>query len=67
MGGNETDMKVNEVPLPKNVPSLPKDSTLVKVAYSALNPVDYDMPAMPLAGRILNRMPCSDFAGTVIS
>ena len=67
VGGIEKNMKVNEVPLPKNATSLPKESTLVKVAYSTLNPVDYKMPEMPLVGRMMSRIPCSDFAGTVVS
>lgn len=60
-------MQVNDVPLPKNSTSLPKDSVLVKVAYSSLNPVDHKFPETPLIGRLIARVPGSDFAGSVVS
>jgi len=60
-------MKVNEIPLPTGSTSLPKDSTLIKVAYATLNPVDYKIAESYLAGRFITRTPGSDFAGQVVS
>lgn len=64
-GGIDKNMKVESVPLPKKAGSLPKDSTLVKVAYTTLNPVDYKIPEF--AGRFGPKITCVDFAGTVVS
>ena len=69
-GGIEKNVKLNSsTPLPKTAASLPKHSTVVKVAYSTLNPVDYKLPEMPIVGKFFSKpaIPCSDFAGTVVS
>lgn len=66
-GGIQAHFQVVDIPLPSQANSLPPDSTLVKVAYSSVNPVDYKFPETPLMGRFLNRIPCSDFSGTVVA
>lgn len=70
-GGIEKNLKVNpKALLPKTAKNLPKDSTLVKVHYSTVNPVDYKMPEAPLVGNYLfsrPAIPCGDFAGTVVT
>lgn len=60
-------MRVNHIPLPSGTASLPKDTTLIKVAYSTLNPVDYKFAETVLVGRFVTRTPGSDFAGEVVS
>ena len=69
-GGLEKNLKVNSnASLPKNANSLPKDSTLIKVAYTTLNPVDHKLPEMPLMGALWfskPAIPCADFSGTVV-
>jgi NADPH:quinone reductase-like Zn-dependent oxidoreductase len=56
-------------PLTKTAHSLPPNSTLVRVSYAALNPVDYKVPEMPLLGRLAfsSGIPGMDFAGTVVA
>lgn len=57
-------------PLPPDAISLPKDSTLVKVAYMSLNHIDYKLPEAPVVGsRMFTQptIPGRDFAGTVIA
>lgn len=59
---------ISTVPLPKNGTSLPKNSTLVKISYISINPVDYKLPEnfitrLSLGSKIL----CSDYAGTVVA
>lgn len=66
-GGIEKHMQVNNVPLPKGSASPPKDSTLVKVSYVTLNPVDYKFAETPIVQRLITRIPGTDFAGTVVS
>jgi len=56
--------------LPKNASSLPKNSTLVKVAYSTINPVDYKLPETPILRTLAfskPATPCLDFSGHVVS
>lgn len=44
-GGIEKNVKLNPAaPLPPNATGLGQDTTLVKVAYSSINPVDYKLP-----------------------
>nr|POE47253.1 zinc-type alcohol dehydrogenase-like protein c16a3.02c [Quercus suber] len=55
-------------PLPKNANSLPEESTLIKVAYTSVNPVDFKLIENPLLRLIVSsRVPCSDFSGTVVA
>ncbi|QIW96737.1 hypothetical protein AMS68_002255 [Peltaster fructicola] len=62
----EKNLKVNpKAPLPKTAHALRKDTTLVKVAYSSLNPVDYKVLESP-AGYILGGTPAVDIAGVVV-
>lgn len=69
--GIENDLKLNnEVPLPKNASNLPAGHTLVKVAYTSLNPFDYKVAETPLLGQYVlakPSIPCLDFSGTVVS
>lgn len=67
--GLERDLTLNsQAPLPKNANSLPEGWTLVRVAYSSLNAVDYKVPELPIVGgRLPTRTPCMDFSGTVVS
>lgn len=71
VGGIENNLSLNaSAPLPKNASSLPKDSTLVKVAYTTVNPVDYKVPEMTFARTFAiskPATPCMDFSGTVAS
>ena len=68
--GIERDMKLNkEAPLPKNASSLPAGHTLVKVAYSTVNPFDYKVAETPVVGQHILTKPSTpglDFAGTVV-
>ncbi|KAF2716519.1 NAD(P)-binding protein [Polychaeton citri CBS 116435] len=70
-GGLERNLRVNsEAKLPKDANALPKDSILVRVAYSSLNPVDYKLPELPLLGNFLFSKPATpglDFSGKVVS
>ncbi|KAK3711100.1 hypothetical protein LTR37_009887 [Vermiconidia calcicola] len=71
IGGLEKSLQYSDtVSLPNNAASLPENSTLVRVAYASLNPVDYKLPETPLL-RILGiskpGIPCGDFVGTVVS
>lgn len=62
----EKNLKVNpQAPLPKTAHALKKDTALVKIAYSALNPVDYKVLESP-AGYVLGKIPAIDYAGTVV-
>lgn len=65
-GGVEKSIRVNTIPLPNGSASVPKDSTLVKVSYATLNPVDYKLAETPVIGRFIPRVPGCDFAGTVV-
>nr|OQO19587.1 hypothetical protein B0A51_14129 [Rachicladosporium sp. CCFEE 5018] len=57
----------NAYPLPKGAKSLPAGSTLIKVAYASLNPVDLKLAEAPVIGRFLSKgVPGSDFSGTVV-
>lgn len=69
-GGLEANLHLEPTtPLPKQALSLPKDHTLVQVAYASLNPIDYKMAELPILGNYLlpSRIPGLDFSGTVIS
>ncbi|KAK4546472.1 hypothetical protein LTR36_002149 [Oleoguttula mirabilis] len=69
VGGIERNIQVVDVPLPlaPDATRLPAESTLVRVAYSSLNPVDYKFPELPFIGGRINHILGSDFAGTVVS
>jgi NADPH:quinone reductase-like Zn-dependent oxidoreductase len=69
-GGIEKNLKVNTT---APVPTLPtkstEPSTLVKVAYSSINPVDYKLPEFAFFRALkmsTPAIPAGDFAGTVI-
>lgn len=68
-GGLEKNLKVNsQASLPSSARSLGSDQTLVKVSYSALNPVDYKLPELPVVGWLAISKPASpsmDFSGVV--
>lgn len=68
--GIERDMKLNnEASLPKNAASLPSGHTLVKVAYSTVNPFDYKVAETPVVGQYIlakPSVPGLDFSGTVV-
>jgi len=69
-GGIENNLQATIThPLPKTAHSLPPNSTLVRVSYAALNPVDYKVPELPLLGRLVfsSGIPGMDFAGTVVA
>ncbi|KAL1304222.1 hypothetical protein AAFC00_000642 [Neodothiora populina] len=69
-GGLEHNLTINnDAALPTGARYLGKDQTLVKVAWSALNPVDYKLPELPLVGRFAIKKPASpsmDFSGIVV-
>ncbi|KAK6435380.1 hypothetical protein LTR95_008432 [Oleoguttula sp. CCFEE 5521] len=68
-GGLPKNIYINSsYPLPKAAESLPAGSTLVKVAYASLNPVDLKIAEAPIIGRALlaRGVPGSDFSGTVV-
>jgi NADPH:quinone reductase-like Zn-dependent oxidoreductase len=68
-GGIDKNLQATTThPLPKNAASLPPNSTLARVSYGALNPVDYKVPELPLLGRLAfsSGVPGMDFAGTVV-
>ena len=70
-GSLENSLKFNKnAPLPSGAASLTKDQTLVHVSYSALNPVDYKLPELPIVGRFAIKKPaspCMDYSGRVIA
>lgn len=69
-GGLDKNIKINaSALLPATASSLKPGQTLVKVAYSALNPVDYKLPELPLVGNYLLApgTPALDYAGTVVT
>lgn len=70
-GGLSKNLKVNSTAaLPKQAHSLGPDQTLVKVAYTSLNPVDYKLPEAPIIGWLgitKPASPCLDFSGTVVA
>lgn len=60
----------SSTPLPSHANELPEGATLVKVAYTSPNPVDYKLPEATLYRRWKMSLPaiaCGDFAGTVVS
>jgi NADPH:quinone reductase-like Zn-dependent oxidoreductase len=69
-GGIEKNLEVNTT---APVPTLPtkstEPSTLVKVAYSSINPVDYKLPEFAVFRALkmsTPAIPAGDFAGTVV-
>ncbi|KPM35712.1 hypothetical protein AK830_g10869 [Neonectria ditissima] len=69
-GGMEKNLKMaSDAKLPKGANSLPKDHTLVKVAYASLNHLDYKVAEMPLGSTLFSKpaTPGHDFSGTIVS
>lgn len=70
-GGIEKNLKlIPAAPLPPDATSLGQDTTLVKVAYSSINPVDYKLPEFGLFRALQMSkpgIPAGDYAGTVIA
>lgn len=70
-GGLEKNLTLDSsTPLPPNATALREDSTLIKVAYSSPNPVDYKLPETTFYRRWKMTLPaiaCGDFAGTVVA
>ncbi|KAF7560225.1 hypothetical protein G7046_g3937 [Stylonectria norvegica] len=69
-GGLEKNLKIiPDAKLPKGAASLPRDHTLVKVAYASLNHLDYKVAEMPLGSLAFTKpaMPGLDFAGTIVA
>lgn len=71
LGGIEKNLKVNTAAsLPPGASALGENSTLVKVEYSSINPVDYKLPEFGLFRALkLSKpaIPAGDYAGTVVS
>jgi NADPH:quinone reductase-like Zn-dependent oxidoreductase len=69
-GGIEKNLKVNTTgPVPTLPTKSTEPSTLVKVAYSSINPVDYKLPEFAVFRALkmsTPAIPAGDFAGTVI-
>lgn len=69
--GIENTLHLNtSAPLPKNANNLSAGHTLVKVAYTTLNPFDYKVAETPVLGNYIlakPAIPCLDFSGTVVS
>lgn len=65
-GGLEKNLHLNpSAPLP-----IPKaDQHLIRILFTALNPVDYKPAEMPLVTRFLSKpiTPCIDFVGTIVT
>ena len=70
-GGLEKNLKLNNnAPLPPNAQSLGPDQVLVQVLSSALNPVDYKFPQIPVVGGLIVKRPACpglDYAGRVVA
>lgn len=70
-GGIENNLHLNPTaPLPlSTINSLPKDHTLIKVAYASLNHLDYKPAEMPFGSALYTKpsTPGLDFSGTVIA
>ncbi|KAK4503006.1 hypothetical protein PRZ48_006433 [Zasmidium cellare] len=69
--GIENTLHLNpSATLPKNANNLPAGHTLVKVAYTTLNPFDYKVAEAPVLGNYIlpkPSIPCLDFSGTVVA
>ena len=70
-GGIEKQLQLNQsAQLPRDATNLPPDSTLVKVEYASVNPIDYKLLELSLFRRFKaakQPIPAGDFAGTVVS
>ncbi|KAF6815231.1 zinc-type alcohol dehydrogenase-like protein [Colletotrichum sojae] len=69
-GGIEKNLKpTTSASLPKPASSLPKDHTLIRVAYASLNHLDYKVAEAPLGSALLSKpaTPGLDFSGTVVA
>ena len=70
-GGIEKNLKVNTTaPVPTAPTNSAEPSTLVKVAYSSINPVDYKLPEFAIFRALkmsTPAIPAGDFAGIVVS
>lgn len=70
-GGLEANLHLSSnAPLPPSASSLSKDQVLVRVLSSALNPVDYKFPEIPIIGGLMVGYPASpsiDYAGRVVA
>src|ERR1700744_4987566 len=66
-GGLEKNLELKDIP--KFDPlTIPKDYVLVEVMYASLNPADYKVPEIPVAGKALLGSPATpgmDFSGTI--
>jgi NADPH:quinone reductase-like Zn-dependent oxidoreductase len=69
-GGIEKNIRVNTTtPVPTTPTNSAEPSTLVKVAYSSINPVDYKLPEFAIYRKFnlsTPAIPAGDFAGTVV-
>jgi NADPH:quinone reductase-like Zn-dependent oxidoreductase len=69
--GIENNLNVNTTaPVPILPTNPPGPSTLIKVAYSSINPVDYKLPEFSVFRALkmsTPAIPAGDFAGTVVS
>jgi NADPH:quinone reductase-like Zn-dependent oxidoreductase len=69
-GGIEKNIRVNTTaPVPTVPTNSAEPSTLVKVAYSSINPVDYKLPEFAIFRALkmsTPAIPAGDFAGTVV-
>jgi NADPH:quinone reductase-like Zn-dependent oxidoreductase len=64
----EKSMSLNQQAAAPPAPT--KDQTMVEVVAMAVNPVDYKIPELPLAGRMMIKRPASpglDYCGRVVS
>ena len=70
-GGLEKNLKLNNnAALPPKANSLGPDQVLVRVLSSALNPVDYKFPQVPIVGGLIVKRPAFpglDYAGRVVA
>ncbi|KAK1090717.1 hypothetical protein LTR48_007750, partial [Friedmanniomyces endolithicus] len=67
-GGLDKTLTLNpSAPLPKTAHALPPDHTLVKVAYTTPNPIDYKLAEVLPFIFSKPAIPCLDFSGTILA
>lgn len=70
-GGMEKNLHLNPTaPAPSNTTQLEPETTLVRVAYASINPVDYKLPEFALFRALKLRspgIPAGDYSGTVVA